>query len=360
MRSMIKTNTVTQSEVKRSDRIRKTIYAFVSFLAVLLALTCQPFQWRAAAQDPMDDGDMRWVFRPIGMVGALVDDGFVPNPLAKKAYTSIDYPGALLTTAFGINNKGNIVGFYQDGNHNSHGYVYDQGSSRFSSIDYSNSVCTTGTDARGINKQGDIVGTCTDTAGNFYGYLLRDGVFSPVQAPGHLSTIAQRISSDGRIVGCIHDTNTSTTMFGMSHDSSGFNFFGGMFGGPDGIGFMNNGVSTGGRRLVGFFMDMSFNRVRSYIARKGVTTTFDYPSATLTQAWDVNPDGDVVGVYRDTDGRIHGYLRSAEGEFTPIDFPGATLTRAFGINANGDIVGTYVASGVQHGFLRSVKRHGNQ
>src|SRR5215813_10392765 len=141
MRSMIKTNTVTQSEVKRSDRIRKTIFAFVSLVAVLLALTYQPFQWRAAAQDPMDDGDMRWVFRPIGMVGALVDDGFVPNPLAKKTYTSIDYPDSLLTTAFGINNKGNIVGFYQDANRNSHGFLYNQASLSFSAIDYSNPVC---------------------------------------------------------------------------------------------------------------------------------------------------------------------------------------------------------------------------
>jgi len=70
---------------------------------------------------------------------------------------------------------------------------------------------------------------------------------------------------------------------------------------------------------------------------------FDYPGATLTQAWDVNAQGDVAGVYRDAAGRIHVYLRSARGEFTSIDFPGATLTRAFGIKTNGDIVGTYIA-----------------
>ncbi|HJZ69382.1 MAG TPA: hypothetical protein VKF81_14760 [Blastocatellia bacterium] len=52
-----------------------------------------------------------------------------------------------------------------------------------------------------------------------------------MQAPGHLSTIPQGIAPKGSIVGCIHDTNTSTTMFGMSLDSGGFNFFGGKFGG---------------------------------------------------------------------------------------------------------------------------------
>jgi hypothetical protein len=356
----MKNNLVTQTTVQDSNRTGKTICAFVSFIAVLLALTCPSFQWRATAQDRMDDDmDMRWVWRPIGMAGALVDDGFVPNPTADKAYASIDYPGALLTSAFSINNAGNIVGFYQDASKNLHGFFYNRVTASFASIDYTDPVCATGTDARGINKRGDIVGTCTDSANNFHGYLLTADGFSSVQAPGHLSTVPQRISPDGRIVGCIHDTDASTTMFGMSRDSIGFNFFGGKFGGLDGMGFMNNGVTAGGRRVAGFFMDTSLNRVRAYTVRRGAATPFDYPDAALTQAWDINAQADVVGVYRDTGGRIHGYLRSGDGEFTAIDFPGATLTRAFGINSSGDIVGTYVASGVQHAFVRSAKRRGN-
>ena len=347
--------------MQHNNRTRKPICRVASLIAVLLALTSPWFQQRTRATNQMDDDmEMRWYFRPIGMVGALVDDGFVANPTADKAYSSIDYPGALLTSAFSINNRGDIVGFYQDASKTLHGFLYNGVTSSFASIDYPNPVCTTGTDARGINKHGDIVGTCTDSANNFYGYLLTAGAFSSVQAPGHLSTIPQRISPDGRIVGCVHDTDTSTTMFGMSLDSGGFKFFGGKFGGLDGMGFMNNGVSKGGRRVAGLFMDTSLNRVRSYTVRRGVATPFDYPDAALTQAWDVNADGDLVGVYRDTGGRIHGYLRSGSGEFTSIDFPGATLTRAFGINNNGDVVGTYVAGGVQHAFVRNAKSRGDQ
>jgi hypothetical protein len=55
--------------------------------------------------------------------------------------------------------------------------------------------------------------------------------------------------------------------------------------------------------------------------------------------------------------RVYPFV--AQGEFTSIDFPGATLTRAFGINTNGDIVGTYVAGGVQHAFVRSAQELGN-
>lgn len=350
-----------QTTVKERNRIRKTILALGSFIAVLLGLTCPSFQWRASAQDPMDDDmDMRPFLRPLGMAGALVDDGFAPNPRTDPTYTRLDYPGASLTVAFDINNSGHIVGFYRDANSNFHGFVYDPRTRSFASIDYTNPICTTGTDARGINERGDIVGTCTDAAGNFYGYLLTEDGFTPIQVPGHLSTIPQRISSEGRIiVGCIHDTNMSTTMFGMRRDAEGFNLFGGMFGGLNGIGFMHNGVSPGGRILVGVFMDTTVNRARAYILREGVAIPFDYPGATLTQAWDVNARGDVVGVYRDPAGRIRGYLRPARGEFTSIDFPEATLTRAFGINTNGTIVGTYVADGVQHAFVRSTKGRGN-
>lgn len=349
-----------QTLQRDTNQIRKRSLTFGSFITIILALTCASSLWQSNAQDPMDDDmDMRPFVRPIGMAGAMVDDGFVPNQSNDPTYTTLDYPNALLTAAFDINNSGHIVGFYRDSA--VHGFLYNRVTRSFASIDYTNPVCKTGTDARGINERGDIVGTCTDSVGNFYGYLLTADGFSSIQAPGHLSTIAQGISSDGaNIVGCIHDTNMTTTMFGMSHDSTGFNFFGGMFGGLNGVGFMHNGVSPDGQILVGLFMDTTLNRARAYILQDGVAMPFDYPGATLTQAWDVNARGDVVGVYRDTAGRIHGFLRSAQGEFTSIDVPNATLTRAFGINTSGDIVGTYIAGGVQHAFVRSAKWRGNQ
>src|SRR5262245_45145092 len=123
MRSIARANSVTPTPARHSNRIRKTIYGFGSLIAVLLALSSPSFQQRTRANYQMDDDmEMRWYFRPIGMVGALVDDGFVVNPTANKAYASIDYPGALLTAAFGINNAGNIVGFYQDASKNVHGF----------------------------------------------------------------------------------------------------------------------------------------------------------------------------------------------------------------------------------------------
>ena len=78
-------------------------------------------------------------------------------------------------------------------------------------------------------------------------------------------------------------------------------------------------------------------------------TSIDFPNASLTVAYDINEDGNIVGLYRNSTG-FHGYLLS-EGDFTTIDFPDAIQTRAFGINSKGDIVGLYVDSSGYHGFL---------
>ena len=125
-----------QTVLKPSQRIQKRTLVFGSLTIIILALTCASTVWRANAQDPMDDDmDMRPFVRPIGMAGALVDDGLVPNVSHDPTYTTLDYPGALLTVAFDINNSGKIVGFYRDANLAFHGFLYDPVSDSFVSID---------------------------------------------------------------------------------------------------------------------------------------------------------------------------------------------------------------------------------
>ena len=107
--------------------------------------------------------------------------------------------------------------------------------------------------------------------------------------------------------------------------------------------------------IVGRYADAA-GVIHAYLLRDGDFTSFDFPGATLTAALGINPRGDIVGRYIDADAVTHGYLLRAE-RFTSIDFPGAIQTELWGINPRGDIVGLYVdAGGVTHGFLRS-KEH---
>src|SRR5438128_205871 len=69
-------------------------------------------------------------------------------------YSSIDFPGATFTQAFGINAGGEVVGVYRDATGKQHGFL--RSGETFTSIDFPGAAAT---DARGIAPAGDIVGT---------------------------------------------------------------------------------------------------------------------------------------------------------------------------------------------------------
>jgi probable HAF family extracellular repeat protein len=113
----------------------------------------------------------------------------------------IDYPGAVYTQAFGLNNRGQVVGEYQDAS-GYHAFRWDKG--RFTTIDAPGAVGAVATSALGINDHGDVVGIyftdLTLKPGTEHGYLLRNGVFTPFDAPGAALTLAFDVNDGGQIV----------------------------------------------------------------------------------------------------------------------------------------------------------------
>src|SRR6266849_302154 len=101
--------------------------------------------------------------------------------------------------------------------------------------------------------------------------------------------------------------------------------------------------------LVAAYGQQAHRRGVTSVALADTFTTIDFPGATATQAWGINPRGDIVGFYV-RDGVHHGFLLSGDS-FTTIDFPDASSTSAYGINRRGDIVGEYTLAGTRHGFL---------
>jgi len=258
-------------------------------------------------------------------------------------FKSIDFPGAVLTQVQGINPEGEMVGLYVDTAGKQHGFLFRRGD--FSTIDYPGAIAT---DARGINRDGDIVGSFTNVPGgppNIHGYLLSHGAFSEVQFPGYLGTIAQRITPEGDIYGCNHNTDLMGTMHGFRRTDDRYTQL-------DVQASMNNGATPDGGIVVGLYTDMMTGLTHGYLIKNGNFEPFDVPGSNLTQAWDINPAGHVVGNFRDATGKTHGFLRTRSG-YATIDFPGAIATAARGINPEGEIVGWYIDStGKTHGFLR--------
>ena len=268
-------------------------------------------------------------------------------------FSTIDFPGSVRTIADGISPEGDIVGHYRDTTGKEHGFLLSGG--QFSSIDYPGAIYT---DARGIAPGGDIVGTFQNAPGgppNWHGFLLRGGVFSEIVVPDpassgsyFLGSIAQRITPTGEIYGCTHNFDFMAKMQGFVRHADG------SFGVLDVPSSMNNGATPDGNIVAGLYNDMKTGLTHGYLVVNGNFEPFDVPGSNFTQAWDINPSREVVGQFRDTNGRFHGFLLSG-GTFTSIDPDGAISTSAVGINPAGDIVGQYTdAGGKTHGFLRSV------
>jgi uncharacterized membrane protein len=265
-------------------------------------------------------------------------------------FSSIDVPGATSTFASGLNSRGDIAGNFRDASNKSRGYLLSDGV--LTTFDYPGAVYT---DARGINARGEIVGAykrSSDRPVDFHGYLrTRHGDFIPVDFPGHLNTIPQRITANGWILGCRHDNDLMDSMRGVTingRDQSEFTEI-------DAFGSMHNGATPDGGLIVGFDTDMATGRRRGYLLYGSTFLSFMVPGSTFTEAWDINPRGTVVGTYQDAIG-IHGFVWE-KLRFGAINYPAATATRAMGINSRGDIVGYYVdAAGRTHGYLASRKR----
>ncbi len=298
----------------------------------------------------------RDLFRPIIALGFAVL-AICSAQAQSFNYASVDFPNAIRTRAWGINPGGVIVGDYLDSSRVSHGFLLSEG--HYVTVDVPGSLIgltgTLPTSLRGVSPGGDIVGDyfappgssaeCT-VAGSppcIKGFLLHRGVFSTVLFPGHSGSIPQRITPNGNIYGCYHDVDLMGSMFGFTRTANGFTSI-------DVPASMNNGATPDGSMVVGLYTDMAM-ATHGYVLRNGTFQSFDVPSSTFTQAWDINPGANIVGDFKDSAGVFHGFLQTGD-RYTSIDFPAAVATHALGINPGGAIVGMYTDTNkVTHGFL---------
>lgn len=257
--------------------------------------------------------------------------------------------GATLTQPQGINASGDIVGWYNAGGR-SHGFIWSNGV--LTTVDYlkPDNTVADNTTLRGIGPDGQVVGTYRDNTEPgvaSHGFKrMPDGTLIPVQYVSNgtaYNVILQRILPDGTIFGCRHLHDTMGSMKGIM-------IVGDEVTEIDANASMNNGATPDGHLIIGLYTPMGSTSTSAYTIDNGTFTPFMVPGSTSTNAWDVNPRGDIVGVYVDAAGAIHGYVRTDAG-FTTIDVPGASATRAFGINARGDVVGTYTKAGATRGFI---------
>ena len=231
-----------------------------------------------------------------------------------QTFTTFDPPGSQFTSPGSINPAGQIVGSYFDANFVSHCFLRDTDGT-ITSIDAPgaiNGTCPAFIAPPFITPQGSIVGIYFDANFNLQPFLrAKDGTFPTFEMPSPGAVLSSGLvaNSAGAIAGVFSDSNNPHVFFR---------------------------------------------------APSGKFTLFDFPPAFLTfipfpfpgatplvpSIAAMTPGGTIVGSYFDSNGAIHGFLRTIDGTFTTFDAPNAatgffTGTSPTSINDSGIVTGQY-------------------
>jgi probable HAF family extracellular repeat protein len=224
----------------------------------------------------------------INNVGQILGNSSAgPFLLSGGNYTPLNLPGP----PSGINDSGQIVG-----NIFNAGYLYSRGS--YMTL----SVAPAGvTVAQGINNAGEVVGYWNDRVKD-HGFLYSGGSYTAIGPNEGLGANdhAMAINNLGQIVG--------------SRGGIGWLFSGGIYselpGGPP-LPPFPTGINDSSK-IVGWVG--SFEPQESFVLTNGVYNTFSVLGAMITEANAINNADEIVGTYVDANGVQHGFLATPTPE----------------------------------------------
>jgi hypothetical protein len=292
-----------------------------------------------------------------------------------------------------------VAGTYIDSNQISHGFEYTNGTFTKFDAPLASQSKNRGTTVTGINDQGAIIGTYTtgtySTPSAYYGFMRSaSGTFSSINAPlagtgegvnsKKQGTTPVAINHSGQVTGYYIDSSTVQHGFVLAANGSTYTVVD-----PTGVGTClnhSNGTNFGGTTasgidaagdVAGTYTDASCVQHGFIRSAAGTYTKFDVTGADTSPCTTgggsgekicgtflvlSDAAGDLTGSYIDTNGTIHGFLRSVEtATFTTFDDPNAygtgSLNGTLGISISSqtsgiEIVGTYLdANSELHGFV---------
>jgi len=160
------------------------------------------------ATEPEPDPNFPISDRRVGEFRGYLYDGDDPNDPSNYSTFYHDDPGARWTEGWDVNDSRLIVGDYvnpDDANtypYKHHGFLYDFDADQWTTLDYPGADST---EARGINESGQIVGFYREAGGRERGFLYQDGNWTTIDHPDANDTWAEGISDSGIIVGSYTD-----------------------------------------------------------------------------------------------------------------------------------------------------------
>lgn len=220
-------------------------------------------------------------------------------PLGPTTFLQTNY-----SEAFKSNDRGDVVGDYIGDDSAFHGFLLSKGV--LTTLDFPGA---TDTHAFGINSSGTVVGywDILDANGNtlaYHGFTWNKGTFKEVNFPGSSDSVVTGINASGDLVGAWDSDITSPIghAFVCSHERC-FSFDVPV---PGATISQPNDINAEGE-LVGIWIDADGGEHGFFVTGESFTT-LDYPGASLTSAWGINSAGELVGNYNIGGGPSHGFL----------------------------------------------------
>ena len=278
-------------------------------------------------------------------------EGDVPRTYvgAFGALHEVQFPGAVSTEGWNINQDGSVVGYYDTADGRRHAFIAKPvgddepivvrgpaGSTYiFESI---NVVGVDFLEVTASSDFGDYAGNTKSADGEkTVGFTLIDGVFATYDFPGSKNTYFYALGNDGSAAG--HYEASDGLFHGVILEDGELR----QYDFPDAVQTFLRGISDATGALTGDFIDASGVR-RGFSGNLVV----EAPGATATYADFVHAQGVIVGSYVDADGTYHAYVRLPNGNFATQELPGAPNLEYFhyhGINDAGFLVGRAKAVG---------------
>ncbi|MFY9631309.1 MAG: hypothetical protein WAJ94_06835 [Candidatus Cybelea sp.] len=274
------------------------------------------------------------------------------------SYQTINDPQDPTTEVLGVNNLGKIVGYYGSGNHTT-GFdatpPYE--AQNFRNEDYPGG---TQTEITSVSNAKSIAGWYRDKHGFIFGCILWQGIWTSYKdshlrgSPTQLTKL-YGLNDDGLAVGFYQDDHKVDHAFELDETQSRFHS---IF--PPGA---KNAVATGisGKGDIVGYMTNADGDTIGWLLKGGHYTTFHHPNSDYTLPWAVNWQDDIVGEYKDQQGKTHGFILTqplGSQTWQQIDEPNARgATSVHSVNDHHTMVGFYTdASHHIDGFLATPKK----
>jgi probable HAF family extracellular repeat protein len=172
-------------------------------------------------------------------------------------YTTVDFPGTPFNQLLSQNDMKQAAGYYSLSSNNTtpdFPYVYDEVGGIFEVITIPGAVG--GAQATGINNSGEVCGFFIDSAQVNHGWLLNAGVFLQLDYPASTFTQALGVNNHGQVVGQYMDSGGLTHGFLYTVSSGQYI----NLDDPNGVGTtIANGINDNGI-VVGFYGTAPINR----------------------------------------------------------------------------------------------------